>query len=280
MHSGDTETMTAYYKAFVEYLKLFEMENGLPVYREGSWMWNDWGEKIDTVLLQAAIYYYALSLTDRLADELGTEKDAVISERIEEIKENWREKYYTPDGFKSEDAKSIDERANAMLALSGLAGEEDYELITKVIMNTYEASPFTEKYVLEALCIMGHVDLALERMLKRYAPMLDDEWDTLWELFVDDTGTYNHGWSAAPLYILSKYVAGVRPVKAGWEEFEIVPSDAVEEFSAAVWTPKGIITVDKTPDKIIVNAPDGGTLVLGNGERIALGSGTTEYPLG
>ena len=136
------------------------------------------------------------------------------------------------------------------------------------------------KYVLEALCIMGRVDLALERMLKRYAPMLDDEWDTLWELFVDDTGTYNHGWSAAPLYILSKYVAGVRPVKAGWEEFEIVPSDAVEEFSAAVWTPKGLITVDKTTDKIIVNAPDGGTLVLGNGERIALGSGTTEYPLG
>ena len=37
LHSGDKETMTAYYEAFVNYLKLYEMENGLPVYRAGSW---------------------------------------------------------------------------------------------------------------------------------------------------------------------------------------------------------------------------------------------------
>mgnify|MGYP002508048931 CR=1 FL=1 len=77
----------------------------------------------------------------------------------------------------------MDDRANAMLALSGLAGEEDYALITDVVMSTYEASPFIEKYVLEALCVMGRTDLALQRMRERYAPMLQDEYDTLWETF-------------------------------------------------------------------------------------------------
>ena len=108
----------------------------------------------------------------------------------------------------------MDDRANAMLALSGLAGEEDYALITDVVMSTCEASPFIEKYVLEALCVMGRTDLALQRMRDRYAPMLQDGYDTLWETFDGETGTVNHGWTAAPLYILSKSTAA-RPPNCG-----------------------------------------------------------------
>ena len=140
-------------------------------------------------------------------------------------------------------------------------------LITDVIMRTYEASPFLEKYVLEALCAMGRTDLALQRMRERYAPMLQDGYDTLWETFDGDTGTVNHGWTAAPLYILSKYAAGVRPVQAGFEEYEIVPSAALDRFRCVVWTPKGELAVelDTTPEgrTLTVNAIDApGTVVI------------------
>lgn len=245
LHSGDRETAEAYCNAFLNYLRLVEMENGLPVYRDGSWTWDDWGDRIDTQLLQTGIYYYALNVTKSLANDLGiTEGSEFLDERMDSMRENWRAVYYTEEGFKSPDSKYVDDRANAMLALSGLAGEEDWPLITDVIMSTYQASPFIEKYVLEALCAMGRVDLALQRMRDRYAPMLKDEYDTLWETFDGETGTVNHGWTAAPLYILSKYAAGIRPTQAGFEAYEIAPGNALDSFHCTVWTPKGEITVE------------------------------------
>lgn len=268
LHSGDRETAAAYCGAFLNYLKLVEMEDGLPVYREGSWTWNDWGERIDTKLLQAGIYYYALNVTKAMADDLGiTEGTEFLTERMNSMQENWRAAYYTEEGFKSSDSKYVDDRANAMLALSGLAGEEDYALISDVIMSTYQASPFIEKYVLEALCVMGRTDLALQRMRDRYAPMLSDEYDTLWETFDGETGTVNHGWTAAPLYILSKYAAGVRPTEAGFEKYEIAPCGALDSFDCAVWTPKGEIGVklETTAEgrTITVNAIDAvGTVIV------------------
>ena len=245
LHSGDRETAEAYCNAFLNYLRLVEMENGLPVYRDGSWTWADWGDRIDTQLLQTGIYYYALNVTKSLADDLGiTEGTEFLAERMDSMRENWRAVYYTEEGFKSPDSKYVDDRANAMLALSGLAGEEDWPLITDVIMSTYQASPFIEKYVLEALCAMGRVDLALQRMRDRYAPMLKDEYDTLWETFDGETGTVNHGWTAAPLYILSKYAAGIRPTQAGFEAYEIAPGNELDSFHCTVWTPKGEITAE------------------------------------
>ena len=245
LHSGDRETAEAYCNAFLNYLRLVEMENGLPVYRDGSWTWDNWGDRIDTRLLQTGIYYYALNVTKSLADDLGiTEGTEFLAERMDSMRENWRAVYYTEEGFKSPDSKYVDDRANAMLALSGLAGEEDWPLITDVIMSTYQASPFIEKYVLEALCAMGRVDLALQRMRDRYAPMLKDEYDTLWETFDGETGTVNHGWTAAPLYILSKYAAGIRPTQAGFEAYEIAPGNELDSFHCTVWTPKGEITAE------------------------------------
>ncbi|MBO7364858.1 MAG: alpha-L-rhamnosidase N-terminal domain-containing protein [Lachnospiraceae bacterium] len=276
LHSGDTETMTAYYQAFVNYLGLFEMkQNGLPAFRSGSWSWNDWGSRIDTELLQTGFYYYALRLTARLADELGiSEGKAFLEERMTKIRENWRAAFLQEDGFRSAGSQYVDDRANAMLVLSGLAEEADYERIAAVLEGTLEASPFMEKYVLEALCVMGRTDLALQRMRTRYAPMLEDAWDTLWEQFNDVTGTYNHGWTAAPLYILSKYVAGVQPVKAGFAEYEVRPYTGLTNYSCTVWTPRGTVTVVKEGSSLTVTGFAGGTLVLPDGTRTALQGGT------
>ncbi|MBR4249840.1 MAG: hypothetical protein IKQ24_06775, partial [Verrucomicrobia bacterium] len=262
---------------------LFEMdENGLlPLYRSGSWSWNDWGNKVDTSLLQLGFYTYALRLAKETAEDLGMEEDReFLEERLATIEANWRSVYAQEDGFRSADSTYVDERGNAMLVLAGLAKEEDYEQITNVIMSTYEASPFTEKYILEALCVMGKPDLAIERMEKRYAPMLTDEWDTLWEQFNDTVGTYNHGWTAAPLYILSKYVAGVRPTALGFETYEIVPFDGLESFSCTVWSPKGLIKVSKEGSTLTIDtAAQGGTLILPSGEKVALEVGTQTVTL-
>ena len=292
LHSGDVETMTAYCEASLDYLQLFEMENGLPAYRDGSWTWDDWGEHIDRRLLQASIYYYALSVTRQLAADLGiTEGTEFLTERMKAMKAAYHDAYYTPEGFKSPESDVIDERANALLALSGLAEEGDWELITQVIMTTYEASPFTEKYVLEALCVMGHTDLALQRMLERYDPMLHDEYDTLWELFNDDTGTVNHGWTSGPLYILSKYVTGIRSTGAGFASYEIAPADVLDSFSCTVWTPKGelgaslktgedgshvlTVTAIDAPGRVVIPESMGSGITVEGGEAAVEGNVVT-----
>ena len=271
--SGDRETMTAYYHAFINYLKLFETdENGFVLYRDGSWQWNDWGSKIDAEMLQAGIYAYALKLTQQLAADLGISNDeAFLTERLTAMQNGWRERYTQEDGFRSAGSKYVDDRANAMLILSGLAGEEDYAQITEVFANTYEASPFCEKYVLEALCLMDREDLALQRILDRYALMLSDEYDTLWEKFSEDRGTVNHGWTAAPLYILSKYIAGVQPAAPGYESYTVAPSDALESYYCTVWTPRGNITVTKDGDSVTAEGPSGGTLLLPDGKTVSIG---------
>ena len=197
------------------------------------------------------------------------------------MRQNWRAAYTTEEGFRSAKSKYVDDRANALLALSGLAEPQDYEQIINVLTTTYEASPFTEKYLLEALCVMRREDLAMERIKLRYAPMLTDKWDTLWELYNDDTGTYNHGWNAGPLYILSKYVAGVRPTEPGWKSYEIAPSTALANYSCTVWTPNGNITVEKTGNALTIMAINGnGTVVLPNGQTETItAAGTYTYEI-
>ena len=272
--SGDRETMTAYYHAFINYLKLFETDDtGFVLYRDGSWQWNDWGKNIDAEMLQAGIYAYALKLTQQLASDLGIPEDeGFLSERMTAMQNGWRERYTQADGFRSSGSKYVDDRANAMLVLSGLAGEDDYPQIIEVLANTYEASPFCEKYVLEALCLMDREDIAMQRILDRYAPMLTDEYDTLWEKFSEDRGTVNHGWTAAPLYILSRYVAGVQPTAPGYESYTVTPSDALDSYTCTVWTPRGNITVIKEGDSIKAEGPSNGTLILLSGETSGVNS--------
>ena len=272
--SGDRETMTAYYHAFINYLKLFETDDtGFVLYRDGSWQWNDWGKNIDAEMLQAGIYAYALKLTQQLASDLGIPEDeAFLTERMTAMQNGWRERYTQADGFRSAGSKYVDDRANAMLVLSGLAGEDDYPQIIEVLANTYEASPFCEKYVLEALCLMDREDIAMQRILDRYAPMLTDEYDTLWEKFSEDRGTVNHGWTAAPLYILSRYVAGVQPTAPGYESYTVTPSDALDSYTCTVWTPRGNITVIKEGDSIKAEGPSNGKLILLSGETSGVNS--------
>ena len=85
-----------------------------------------------------------------------------------------------------------------------------------------------EKYVLEALCMMGYYEDALERMKKRYHDMVESDLTTLWEGWGIGSkgfggGSYNHAWSGGPLTILSQYFAGISSLKPAFKEFVIKP---------------------------------------------------------
>ena len=245
-YTGDKAFIEKVYDASLDYLKLWEIgENNLVVHRSGSWDWPDWGSKADMTAIENAWVYYALSAVEEMADILGKDEDvSFIGERKETIAKGY-EALWIDDGFKSEDVKKPDDRANALAVLAGLATKEQYGAILNVLTTTKNSSPYMEYYVLEALCKMGEYEKAQERIKDRYEDMVNEDYSTLWEFWNSWQGTMNHAWSGGPLVIMSKHFAGIAPTEAGYEKVEINPQYALSDtLKCTVPSVKGIITLD------------------------------------
>ena len=245
-YTGDKAFLEKVYDASLDYLKLWEIgENNLVVHRAGSWDWADWGSKADMTSIENAWFYYALSATEKMASILEKDEDITfITERKAAISEGYKD-LWTEDGFKSEDVRKPDDRANALAVLSGLAKEEQYATVTKVLITTKNSSPYMEYYVLEALCEMGEYEAARDRIKERYEGMMCEDYSTLWEFWDSWRGTMNHAWSGGPLVIMSKHFAGIAPIEAGYENVRLNPQYTLSDsMSCTVPSVKGLITLN------------------------------------
>ena len=297
-YTGDKAFLEKVYPASLDYLKLWEIgENNLVTHREGSWDWPDWGSKADMTAIENAWFYYALSATEEMAELLGKDEDiSFITERKATIRNGYKA-LWTEDGFKSEDAKNPDDRANALAVLSGLAQNEQYATITNVLTTTKNSSPYMEYYVLEALCKMGKYEEARDRIKDRYECMMCEDYSTLWEFWDSWRGTKNHAWSGGPLVIMSKHFAGITPLNSGYEKVKIEPQYTLSDsMSCTVPSVKGLITLDyKNTDgdyiinltlpqdmNVVLYAPTGATVNINskayyqNGEYVNGGNGNIE----
>lgn len=241
LYTGDEATVRLFYPVAVNYLKLWDLnDDGSIVYRDGTFMWVDWGDGADAQVLQNCWYYYALSSTQKLAKALGISSDETFfTERIQKVAAGFA-KFKKQGGYSS--GTAYDDRANAMAVVSGLAEEDMYDEILNVLTTTYGASPYMEKFVEEALCLMGEYEACLTRMLTRYQPMIDDKDSTLWELWEKDAGTINHGWTGGSLTVLSKYFGGISPESAGYGSYSIRLTDEFSSLSMSVVTPEGTLS--------------------------------------
>ncbi len=256
-YTGDKTFLEKVYTPSIDYLRLWEIgDNNLVVHREGSWDWPDWGNKADMTAIENAWVYYALSSVEKMADVLEIDDDiSYITERKNAIKKGY-ETLWTEEGFKSEDVKNPDDRANALAVLSGLADEEQYEAIKNVLTTTQNSSPYMEYYVLDALCEMGKYDLAEDRIKDRYYEMVGKDYSTLWEFWDAWRGTKNHAWSGGPLVIMSKHFAGITPLSAGYDSVKIDPQYAISDnMTCTVPSVKGLITLnyEKTGTSYTIN---------------------------
>ncbi len=243
-YTGDKAFVEKVYAPSLDYLKLWEIgENNLVIHREGSWDWPDWGKKADMTAIENAWVYYALSATEEMAKLLGENEDILfITERKEAIEKGYQA-LWTEEGFKSEDVKKCDDRANALAVLAGLANKEQYATVKNVLTTTKNASPYMEYYVLEALCKMGEYEAAKERIKDRYQGMMCEDYSTLWEFWASWQGTMNHAWSGGPLVIMSKHFAGITPLGAGYQKVKIEPQyNLSDSISCTVPSVKGLIT--------------------------------------
>ena len=240
MLTGDKQTIAEVYPRVRKYIReVWEVNsNAMITPRKGGWYWGDWGTNIDKPALQQCWYAVALRGFAKMARLTGYNRDAMWAEQMldkmhyEFEKAFWNEElqHYKSKGY----SDSPDDRVQAMAVLAGLVPEEKFPIMRKFLATHYNASPYMEKYVLEALCRMGYYEDALARLEKRFGEMVASEYSTLWEGWVytgargmkykSGNGTYNHAWSGGGLTILSEFIAGISPIKPAFEQFRVSPN--------------------------------------------------------
>ncbi len=253
-HTGDRATMAYAYPAVRKYLfDVWQLgDNDLVIERTGGWTWGDWGDNKDMPLLYNTWYSLALQGLREMALLLGHAEDAEQADaRLARLQATFHRTFWTGKHYRSPSyAGATDERGHALAVISGLADPAAYPAIREVLLRQQHASPYMEKYVLEALFRIGHAQDAVDRMKRRYQRMVDSSLTTLWEGWGVGSegfggGSYNHAWSGGPLILLSQYVAGIRPLEPAYRSFVVSPQLAHLRFvKASVASAAGKITIE------------------------------------
>ena len=253
-YSDDYSFVPHIYDGLKKYLhEVWQVDDqGMPVVRPGDWNWGDWGTDVDMEVLTTCWYYLALKAEKEFALHLRKLYDAnQIGEMMKRISAAFDARYWNGKAYRSKlHNGETDDRAQAMAVVSGLAPAGRYKALLKVFKKEYHASPYMEKYVLEALFQMNAPEVALQRMRDRYADMLSyKDYTTLFEGWGVGAegfggGTINHAWSGGPLTLLSQKVCGIEPTSPGFRTFRIKPQmGSLTEASASVPTHHGDIKV-------------------------------------
>ncbi len=216
--TGDMQPLKDLYPRINRYLDVWQLgDDNLILHRTGAWDWGDWGQNIDLRVLANCWYVMAVqtrSLAGRLVGD--TENSMKLAGKAAKVVENFDKVFWTGTEYRDPKYKGeTDDRANAMAVISGIAEEDKYPAIREVLLKQKHASPYMEKYVLEALFKMGYEDDAFARMKERFKKMVEHpDYTTLWEGWGIGKegfggGTINHAWSGGGLTMLSQYAAGV-----------------------------------------------------------------------
>ena len=243
-HTGDLETLREAFPAVKRYLGLWQWTGDpLDARRPG-----DWGDGIDLEVLSAGWLTLAWEGAAALASRLGeTDTARQWIEWAGQLRTRAARAFGVEGGFRGPSHPGpLDDRANAMAVLAGMAAEADAPAVAATLLANRTASPYMEKYVLEALFVLGRAEDALRRLRERYQPMLDIPGSTLWERF-PETGffenTYNHSWSGGPLILLARHVAGLAPAEPGWQRIRFAPQPGdLEAFRFHCVSPVGEIS--------------------------------------
>ncbi len=276
-YTGDRQTLADVYPAVQRYIALWKKGNkGTMLLREGGWNWGDWGTDIDIVPLQNCWYYLMLKGMRNTAQILGKKADAKhYAEQMSALKQAFNAHFWNGSEYRDpqyEDA--TDDRVHALAVVSGLADRDKYPAILEVFRTQEHASPYMEKYVLEAMLQMGHGAEGLARHNRRFSKMVeDDRFTTLfegWGIGAEGFGggSVNHAWSGGGLTIASQYICGIRPLETAYAKIGILPLPAgLDSARTSVLTPVGrvVSSFEYTPYLFALDAelPAGSRGVIG-----------------
>lgn len=269
--SGDRQTIEYVYPKVKKYIHVWKTgSNQLIIPRSGGWTWGDWGDYKDMELLFNQWYIIALDGYARMATLVGDKDEALWAQnKAEVMRRVFHETYWNGSCYASAASmNNPDDRAQALAVVSGTLPDSLYPVLRPFFKKVFHASPYMEKYVLQALCHMGYYEDALNRMKLRYEKMIDSPLTTLWEGWGIGSegfggGTYNHAWSGGPLTILSQYIAGIETMEPAFKCFKVEPHPAHLNHIRAVVPLSGgreirmVLDRDASGCTVVLDVPSG-----------------------
>lgn len=210
-------------------------EHGFFIDRPGDWTFIDWSEidKTAPVCAEQMLLHQALRVAAMCAKLLGQNGEGYLA-MADALKKNidafyWdEEKQAYIDSFAS-GKRNVTRHANIFAILHGFCGEERKQAIkNNVLLNdkiVQITTPYFRFYELAALYECGMAGDVLSFIREYWGGMIQRGATAFWEYF-DPTedfpthyGMYGkpydkslcHAWGASPIYLLGRYVLGVRP---------------------------------------------------------------------
>lgn len=143
------------------------------------------------------------------------------------------------------------------------------------------ASPYASGFALEALLVKHEPAKALELLHQVWGAMADESNPNYsgahWEAMDRQGKPFNHdvslvhGWSTWPVFLLPRYLAGLRPLEPGWKTIGISPVLAdLDEVSYEVESVRGLIKIAILLDKSREKGSMGLTLPIGTKGIVSL----------
>jgi hypothetical protein len=138
------------------------------------------------------------------------------------------------------------------------------------------AQPFFRYVVHDAVAEAGRADLIPE-LCRDWEVLLarcPTSWSETWF-----GGTVSHGWSSTPTRDLSTHVLGVTPLEPGFARARVAPRLSGLAFvRGAVPTPQGLLAVEASPERVVVDSPVPFVLELGRGPASKHSPGRHKLP--
>lgn len=237
-----------------------------------------------------AMFYEICVRMAELCDEFGYESKAYYSDLSEKIKNAFIAKYYLPEA-----GRYSTWGASGVALTLGLYPDGCFDSLLAAAVKQIEDDGFAmstgiygNKYLIPVLCENGYYGTAHKILFNRsavsFATMMDDGATSLWESLDmvnigtprdKSTASYNHPMHSGFAYYLYEQLAGIRPLKPGYSEFEFRPCNSdLDHISAWRDTPAGKINVEinRKPGcaEYIVTVPANSVCVY-NGNRFGSG---------
>ena len=278
----------------MDYVQERTNDQGMAEGQPDDWIFVDWVDfpmhKRGILCFEQILYMKAMETMALCAKLLGINKSdyRVKSEelrnRIKQTFWSYEKKAYLHAIEDGQMNPQITKFPNMFAILYDLSYEEERKEIMQSVMLNPAVDPITTPYMrfyeLETLCIDGMHTQVLQEMKDYWGGMLREGATSFWEKYVPtETGTQHlamygrpfgkslcHAWGASPIYLLGKYYLGVRPLKPGYEEYEVRPSlGDLDWMEGDVPTPHGLIHVYMDREQVRVRATEGtGWLVAGS----------------
>lgn len=263
-------------------------KNGFLIGREKDWIFIDWGtlDKEGALGAEQFLYSYSLFVMEELGHLCGLNTKKYQEQKVEldkNIKEYFwdNEKGAFIDSFTSA-SRYISRQTNIFAILFGALTDNEKELIYKNVLSNPQIPPITTPYFkfyeTEALCQLGYIDDVHKEVLSYWGGMLNYDTTTFWEeynpeakdhysMYGDPYGkSMCHAWAASPIYTLGRHFVGLRPLKPGYEKFEIAPKlEYFSQFNVTLPVNNGKVSLlYKDGILKIITDKEGGTLIIGD----------------